>query len=315
MPDDQITEQTSIPPEPAGGPQTVSPEAAAVASMTAGSVTESATAIADPNAFSPPVVSFRESLRLPGAVRKPTADIGRSMVWLYGEPKIGKTTFASEFPGTWFIATEKGQDWVEIREPTLVNCWDDFIEWCLFMANNQPTKFADGTPIRTIAIDTIDGLFRMCLEHICRSLGVDDPGELPHGKGWAQVNTEFDRVMNKVRRWPFGMVCISHVRSKEFKARGRKTDRQEPYIGAAGARWAQSAADLILYAHTQEVATKDANGNPIGVEEQRVLLTHPQSWAVAGGRMLRSMNIPPIIPLDYKTFIKYFPGTPTDAVR
>lgn len=261
--------------------------------------------------FTQGFVPFADRLKVPGAPRRPTGNIGRSMVWLYGEPKIGKTTFASRFPGVWFVATEKGQDWVEVREPTLVSNWDEFLTWCAFIQEHQPTTFGDGTPIETIAIDTVDGLFRMCFDHVVNSLGVEDPGELPHGKGWTRLNAEFDRVMNKIRKWPYGLICISHVRSREVKARGRKMDRNEPNIGAAGARWCQSAADLILFAHAQEVPEINDKGEITGaITEKRVLRCWPSASTVAGGRMIGKTSLPEIVPLNYDEFIKYFNQEP-----
>jgi hypothetical protein len=233
------------------------------------------------------------------------------MIWIYGEPKIGKTTFASRFPGVWFIATEKGQDWVEVREPTLVRTWDEFLELCAYIQTNKPMFFGDGAPIKTLCIDTIDGLFRMCFESVCGGLGVDDPGELPHGKGWTRLNAEFDRVMNKIRQWPYGLICISHVRSKEVKLRGVKRDRFEPNIGAAGSRWALGATDLIMYAHAIDVAEVDPTTGAVTgkIITQRVLLCQPQQHAVAGGRMTDLFKIPALIPLDYDVLRAYFTGT------
>lgn len=247
-------------------------------------------------------------LKIPGAIRRPHADITRSMIWIHGEPKIGKTTFASKFPGVWFIATEKGQDWVETREPTLVSSWDEFLELCAFIETNRPTTFGDGTPIRALCIDTIDLLFKMCQDQVCAEMGVGDPGEIPHGGGWGRLAKEFERVMGKVRRWPYGLIAISHTRQKEFKSKGRKTDRYEPNIGAAGMRWCLAAADLILYAFVEESPEYNAKGEITGkILEQRVLQCHPSAIAVAGGRMADRM--PPLIPLSYDALIQYFPGT------
>lgn len=240
-------------------------------------------------------------LVIPGAPRPPRLSIDGSMIWIYGDPKIGKTTFASMFDGVWFIATERGQEFVECREPTFVSSWDEFLNLCAFIQDSKPTHFGDKQPIRVLCIDVIDRLFAMCQHDVCQGLGVEDLGELPHGKGWARLTNEWERVMTKVRAWPFTLICISHPRQREFKTRARKIDRWEPYIGAAGFRWCQSTADLILYAFAQEVAEHNDDGSLSGkIVEERRLLCHPQSWAVAGGRM--SEFLPEQLPLDYGEF-------------
>lgn len=256
------------------------------------------------------LVQAAGKFQLPGAPRAPHADISRSMIWVYGEPKIGKTTLASEFPGLWFIATEKGQDWVTTREPTLITSWDNFLEFCAWFNELRPTHFADGEPIRALGIDTVDGLFKMCFEHVCQEMGVQDPGEIPHGGGWGRLSKEFERVMGKIRQWPYGLVCISHARTKEFKTKSTKRDRSEPNIGAAGFRWCAAAADLIMYAYSDEYPESNEKGELTGkVLERRQLLCHPQSSAVAGGRMVKQQGLPVTIPLDFKELVKYFPGT------
>ncbi len=255
--------------------------------------------------------------RVPGAIRRPPGDLTKAMIWLHGPPKIGKTTLAAKFPGAWFWATERGQDWVEVREPTFIHSWAEFLELCAFVQETRPTHFADGTPIRVIVIDVLDILFKMCQEAVCGELGIEDPGELPHGKAWSRLTAEFERVMTKIRKWPYGLICISHSRSKEIKIKAQKVPREEPYIGAAGMRWGAGAADLILYAFTKETAVKDkVTGAITGqIEEQRCLLCHPQSWALAGGRMVEQRGIPEIIPLDYNELVSYFPETPKETGR
>jgi hypothetical protein len=247
---------------------------------------------------------------MPAGPRKPHADIGRSMIWVYGDPKIGKTTFASKFPGALFMATEKGQDWVETREPFFIDSWDTLLKWANWFAGHNKFVFGDGMPIRTLVIDTVDNLHKMCQDYVCRQMGIGDPGEVPHGGGWARLTKEWERVMNGLRAFPMGMVCVSHARDKEFATKGRKIQRKEPNIGASGMRWCSSAADLICYAHIQEEVVKDEDGNPKEIRDRRCLLMHPQAWAMAGGRMVRDFGLPPLIDLDYPTLARYFPNTP-----
>jgi len=244
---------------------------------------------------------------VPGAPREPQGNISRSVLWVYGEPKIGKTTFASKFPGAWFIATERGQEWVTVREPTYIETWQAFLTLCQQIADHKPTTFQDGALIQTLILDTYDGLFKMCYDSVCVSMGVSDPGEIPHGGGWGRLDKEFSRVMSKVALWPYGLVCISHCRTREFKTKGRKTDRIEPNVGAAGTRWAQGAADLIMFCHADEEAEINDKGEVTGrILERRRIQVHPNAAAVAGGRMAHLL--PRAIDLDYDEFTKYFEG-------
>ncbi len=235
-------------------------------------------------------------------------ELSKQVILVYGRAKIGKSTLASMFPGAWFFATEPGQDWLTVREPTVVNSWENWLSHCAWIEQNRPATFADGSPISTLVIDTYDLLFKMCMDHVCNAMGVGDPGEIPHGGGWARLTKEIERVMSKIARWPYGIILISHARQREFKTRGLKTDRYEPDVGAAGTRWANAAADIILHASIQEYAVLNDKNEPTGeIREQRILQCHPSAAAVAGGRM--SHLLPVTIPLDYATLMQYFEGT------
>lgn len=246
------------------------------------------------------------AFEIPGAPRLPVQSLDRSMIWITGPPKIGKTSLAASFPGAWFFATEPGQDWVSVRKPANVQSWDHFLEICAKMESDRPAQFGDGTPITHLVIDTVDLLFKMCKDQLCLDLGIEDPSDNEdRGKTWNKLSSEFERVITKMRRWPYGLICISHTVDKEYKSKGTKKQRATPDIGAGGYRVLWSAADIIMYCYTDEVPTIDDEGTVTGaVEEKRMALMHPQSWAVAGGRMAHLY--PTSIPLSYDALMEPF---------
>lgn len=273
-------------------------------------VPETALTVADPEVTYPPEAdaefeSAAPKVGVPTGVRKAASGLRRGIIWLYGPPKIGKTTFASQMPGAWFLATEPGQEFVDIQEPTLITSWSHLLENCAWIEENKPTRFGDGQPIRTLVFDTVDLLFKMCQEHVCGGLNIEDPSELGHGKAWSRLDGEFSRVITKMARWPFSMCFISHARTKEFtKTNGSKSNRVEPEIGAAGMRTLNGIADIILYAYSDMVPVTDDKGAITGSAEVRQIQAHPCSWCLAGGRM--SHRLPPTIPLGYDKFIEAF---------
>lgn len=248
-------------------------------------------------------------LAVPGAPRAPKTSLIGSMILVYGEPKIGKTTFAASAPGAWIVATEPGQDWVELREPTHISSWDDWIKLQAYITRTKPRSFQDGAPIQTLVIDRFDALFRMAETHVRSGLGVEALDELAHGKGWSRLTTAFHESMNAVRTWPYTLIGICHTRQREFKNRdkAKSFDKFEPDIGAAGLRWAIGAADLMLYAYSKTVNILDAKGEPSGKQvDKRFFRCHPSQTVAAGGRMAHLL--PPEIPLgtfqDLENLIK-----------
>ena len=53
-------------------------------------------------------------------LKKPTDEIGRMKVWIYGQPYSGKTTFADSFPDPLILSTDGNTD--ECKHPSILRC-------------------------------------------------------------------------------------------------------------------------------------------------------------------------------------------------
>jgi hypothetical protein len=244
---------------------------------------------------------------LPAGMTKISRDLARAKVLIYGPPKIGKTTLASHWPGAWFVATEPGQDWIKMQEPTIMTSWDDFLAWCNWVQDERPSKFRNGTKIRTMVFDTVDLLFKLCSNHICAIMGVGDPSELDYGKGWAAIGNEFQRVICNVVRWPYGMVFISHSSTKQIKSKSTEVHQIIPSIMTTGLRIVHSLVDIIMYCYMDESAITDAEGKLTGaIEERRRIRCAPKNNIIAGDR---TGCLPDEIDMDYDVLLKCFPDT------
>lgn len=82
---------------------------------------------------------------------------------LYGEPKIGKTTFATSAPSVCLIATEDGALGVDVpRLPTDGKCstWQDVLECCKALRDGEHG-------FKWLALDTANGAEALCAEMVC----------------------------------------------------------------------------------------------------------------------------------------------------
>lgn len=178
---------------------------------------------------------------------------------------------------------------------------------CKWIADNKPKKFGDNKPLRYIVIDTIDLLFKMCYDDTCSMLGVMSPADLDYGKGWAAINDEFSRVMNKVTRWPYGTIFISHSKTAEVKSKAKKIDKIQPALMTTGLKVVHAMADIILYCDVDEQAVFDDEGVPTGeIVEKRIIRCQPKSNVMAGDRTGR---LPDEIDMSYKALVEHFPKT------
>lgn len=237
-------------------------------------------------------------------------------VLLYGPPKIGKTTFASQFPDAVFSECEPGLGELALRK-TPCYSWPAFLEWCNDLrkrakAESDAAAFNEaadgivapplpGAPIKTVVIDTVDNAYRYCEEHVLKGLGVDHASDLGYGKGWAAVHSEWHRVITKLASLHYGLVMISHAKTTVVKAKnGSEYDRQVPTLPGKARETVMGLVDVILYC---EIAAIDQGDGT--VKYRRVMRAKPATTYEAGDR---TGKLPATMELSFEAFRKALDG-------
>lgn len=95
-------------------------------------------------------------MMLPTVKTPPKRSLSDVSILLYGPSKIGKSTFASQAPDAIFLATEPGLNALEVYQQSIGN-WSEFLEACAELAKGKH-------PFKTVVIDTIDVLYRLCAD-------------------------------------------------------------------------------------------------------------------------------------------------------
>lgn len=227
---------------------------------------------------------------LPSERTKPTTDLSRQTILVYGPPKIGKSTFASRFPEAIFLECEPGLGQLEVfKVPTF--SWESVLEACRLIA-------AGNHRFKTVVIDTADNAFKLCTDHVCAKHGIDYEGDMAHGKGWAMVKNEWHRVLTRLASLPYGLVLISHAVDKTIETRTGEYTKTQPSLPDRARGVVLGLVDMILFCDT--VSRKDAAGNLI---VERVLRTKPHPTYEAGDRTGR---LPEVLSLDYEAFVRAF---------
>jgi GTPase SAR1 family protein len=234
------------------------------------------------------------ALILPTEKSQPTMDLSTKTVLVYGPPKVGKSTFASRFPGALFFECEPGLSELTVYKiPTYT--WADLLAACNLVG-------AGGHAFKTIVIDTVDNAFKFCSDHVCKQHGIQYEGDLDHGKGWAFVKNEWHRVLTRLASLGYGIVLISHAQDKQIKTRTEEYTKVQPSLPDRARGVVLGLVDMILYCDT--VTRKGANGAFI---VERVIRTKPNPAYEAGDRTGR---LPEVLPLDFEAFAKAF-NTPS----
>lgn len=222
-------------------------------------------------------------MTLPTEKSKPGLRLETAKALLYGPPKIGKSTFAAEIDSdrTLFLACEPGLGALEVFSVD-VRDWKTFREIGADLAK-------DPQHYKIVVVDTVDELYRMCSDHICKEMGIQHPADADYGKGWAAVADEFRLRVGKLANLGLGVWFISHSKDREVKKKVGSKTVTSPTVSGQGREFITGFCDFIFLATWE------------GDEEssKRVLRTQGAEEHEAGGRMPR--NAQPLtdpLPLD-----------------
>lgn len=215
---------------------------------------------------------------LPTKPTEPKRDFEFFTTLIYGAPKTGKSTLASQFEKPLFLATEAGLNSLETYNVP-VDSWETFVTACAEIAAGKHA-------FRTIVIDTIDNLWQFCSAYICKKNGIQHESELDWGKGWKLVKDEFRRAITKLTLLPYGVVMISHADPIEIKTRTGSINKWMPTMPKQAREIVMPICDFIFYASIED--TEDG--------EQRIIRTKPsENWE--GGD--RTGRLPETLPMSY----------------
>lgn len=216
---------------------------------------------------------------------KVSKQLNKYTIYLFGVPKIGKTTFARDAEAL-ILATEKGYSAISGAVVQPIERWSDMKQVLRELKKEEVKK-----KFKMIAIDTLDNMASLCEKYICAQNGISSLGELPYGQGWNLYKKEFYDVFNSISMMGYSLLYISHNKEKEIK----KQDNTSYNVICATASGSineqvKSMADIIGYAY------QDPTDN------ERYLMLRSLDGSVDVGS--RFAHIDPVIKFSYKDLVK-----------
>ena len=186
-------------------------------------------------------------------------DLRGYSVFFYGDPKTGKTTTASRFPESLLLAFEKGYNAIPGIMAQPINSWAEFRKVLRELKKDEvKQKFS------TIIIDTADIAYDYCVKYVCDNakrsdggFGVDAISDIPFGKGYGLVSSEFDECLRSIVQMDYGLVLISHATDKVFTDEtGKEYNKITPTLDKRATNIVSRMTDIIGYSRV----VKDETG-------------------------------------------------------
>lgn len=222
---------------------------------------------------------------------KVSRDLSGYITFIYGPPKTGKTTLATQMPGALLLAFEKGYNALPGVMAQDINTWGEMKQ--VFRELKKPEVQA---VYKTLVIDTVDIAADLCQKYVCQQLGIENIGDGGWtNNGWAKYKKEFEEVFRGLTMMGYAVVFISHSKEATVKDQaGNEHTSIRPSIQSSALAIIENMTDLYGYAH--QIPTES------GETEVVLTLRKPANVDIAcGGRF---KYITPQIPFNYNSLSK-----------
>lgn len=176
---------------------------------------------------------------------KVSKDLSGYITYIYGAPKTGKTTLATQMNNSLLLAFERGYNALPGVMAQDITSWSEFR--LTFRELKRPEvkeKFS------AVIVDTVDIAADMCQRYICNKLNIEALGELGYGKGWTAFKDEFNEVFRGLAQLGYAVFFIGHDKeSQEQLADGTTRTIIRPALSNSTRGVIAGMADIYGYAH------------------------------------------------------------------
>lgn len=202
-----------------------------------------------------------------------------SRIVLHGVEGVGKTSFAAQAPAPIF-GQSRGETGLEtLIDSKQVKSTAHFPEWKTWQEaiGSLRQLVASDHKYETLVIDTLNGLERLCHEHVCnRDFKGDwtDKGFMGYMRGYEVALSDWRELLallDQVRAKRIAIICLVHTRVARFSnPEGTDYDRYEPDMHRKTWGLTHKWADMVLFSTFYTVVDSDGKGQG---GQERILYT------------------------------------------
>ena len=242
---------------------------------------------------------------LPKNERRNIEKVEKKVLWLYGSPFSGKTTFANNFPDPLMLNTDgnikfvdapfipiKDEVKVEGRMTKRTLAWEVFKDAVAELEKKE-------NEFKTIIVDLLEDCYEHCRLYMYGQMGITHESD-DSFRAWDKVRTEFLSTLKRLMNLNYeNIILISHEdTSKDItKKGGDKITSIKPNLQEKTANKVAGMVDIVA----RVIADGDV----------RTLSFKTSEVIFGGGRLTSSINE---IPLDFGAFLTVYEEANNNAV-
>ena len=213
---------------------------------------------------------------------KVSRDLSGYITYIYGAPKTGKTTLATQMGKSLLLAFEPGYHALPGVMAQDITSWAEMKQ--VYRELKKPEV---QNTFSAVIVDTIDIAADRCKKYICNQNGIEDLGDMGYGKGWTKFKDEFNEIFRGLTQLGYAVFFIGHDKLEQIdNPDGTKTTKIRPSLSNSTKTVIAGMADIYGYTHQ-----KNAN-------EMSVLTLRDPSGVVECG--CRFKYIPNEITMSYQ---------------
>ncbi len=177
---------------------------------------------------------------------KVSRDLSGYITYIYGAPKTGKTTLATQMDGCLLLAFEQGYNALPGVMAQDITSWGEMKQ--VFRELKKPEV---QETFKAIIVDTIDVAADRCKKYICQQNGIEDLGDLGYGKGWTKFKEEFNEIFRGLTQLGYAVFFIGHHKEVTLTDASTGTEKMvvRPALSNSTREVISGMADIYGYAH------------------------------------------------------------------
>lgn len=242
---------------------------------------------------------------LPKNERRNIEKIEKKVVWLYGAPFSGKTTFANKFPDPLMLNTDGNIKFVDapfvpIKDEVTKNgrMTNRKLAWAVFKEAIEELEKKEND-FKTIIVDLLEDCYEHCRLYMYDQMGITHESD-DSFRAWDKVRTEFLSTLKRLMNLDYeNIILISHEDSSKdiTKKGGDKITSIKPNLQDKAANKVAGMVDIVAR------VVADGENHTLSFKTSEVIF--------GGGRLTVSTNE---IPLEFDAFLKVYEEANKNAV-